>query len=185
MKFRHAFISLGDSHVVAMAFILPAERKGCVRKQRRLQSLWSQEIRIRTFTARQQGALTMSSISDLTPGIWNVDPVHSSIGFVARHLMVSKVRGRFGSFTGTVTIAEDPLQSKVEATADIPPPSTAGESAETHLNSADFFNAEQIPTIPLVSPGIEPDGHDYVLHTNLPINGVTKPVDFELEFEGV
>jgi polyisoprenoid-binding protein YceI len=127
----------------------------------------------------------MSSISDLTPGIWNVDPVHSSIGFVARHLMVSKVRGRFGTFTGTLTIAEDPLKSKVEATADISSLSTGDESRDGHLKSADFFNAEQNPTITLVSTGIDPDGDDYVLHTDLTINGVTKPVDFDLEFEGV
>jgi len=127
----------------------------------------------------------MSSISDLTPGVWNVDPVHSSIGFVARHLMVSKVRGRFGTFTGTLTIAEDPLKSKVEATADITSLSTGDEGRDNHLKSADFFNAEQNPTISLVSTGIDPDGDDYVLHTNLTINGVTKPVDFDLEFEGV
>jgi len=127
----------------------------------------------------------MSALSDLTPGIWNVDPVHSSIGFVARHLMVSKVRGRFGTFSGTLTIAEDPLQSKVEASADISSLSTGDESRDAHLKSADFFNAEQNPTITLVSTGIEPDGDDYILHTDLTINGVTKPVDFELEFEGV
>ncbi|HEY4609605.1 MAG TPA: YceI family protein [Ilumatobacteraceae bacterium] len=127
----------------------------------------------------------MSSISDLTPGVWNVDPVHSSIGFVARHLMVSKVRGRFGTFTGTLTIADDPLKSKVEATADIMSLSTGDESRDGHLKSADFFNAEQNPTITLVSTGIDPDGDDYVLHTDLTINGVTKPVDFDLEFEGV
>jgi len=127
----------------------------------------------------------MSALSDLTPGIWNVDPVHSSIGFVARHLMVSKVRGRFGTFSGTLTIAEDPLQSKVEASADISSLSTGDESRDAHLKSADFFNAEQNPTVTLVSTRIEPDGDDYILHTDLTINGVTKPVDFELEFEGV
>ena len=58
----------------------------------------------------------MSSINDLTPGTWNVDVSHSTVGFVARHLMVTKVRGRFAEFDGTVTVADDPLQSKVEAT---------------------------------------------------------------------
>src|SRR3954464_4785025 len=141
MKFRHAFISLGVSHVVAMAPSYPPSAKvasannvvynPCGRKR------FAHE-----HSPRQQGALPMSSISDLTPGIWNVDPVHSSIGFVARHLMVSKVRGRFGTFTGTLTIAEDPLKSKVEATADITSLSTGDESRDGHLKSADFFNAE-------------------------------------------
>jgi len=127
----------------------------------------------------------MSSISDLTPGTWNIDPVHSSVGFVARHLMVSKVRGRFNKFSGTLTIAEDPLKSKVEASADVASISTGDETRDGHLKSADFFDLEKYPTIDLVSTGIDKDGDDYVLHTNLTVNGVTKPVDFELEFEGV
>ena len=127
----------------------------------------------------------MSSISDLTPGTWNIDPVHSSVGFVARHLMVSKVRGRFNKFSGTLTIAEDPLKSKVEASAEVASISTGDETRDGHLKSADFFDLEKYPTIDLVSTGIDKDGDDYVLHTNLTVNGVTKPVDFELEFEGV
>jgi polyisoprenoid-binding protein YceI len=128
---------------------------------------------------------TMSSLADLTPGVWNVDPVHSSVGFVARHLMVSKVRGRFAAFTGTVTIAEDPLQSKVEASVDIASIATGDESRDGHLKSGDFFEAETYPTMTLVSTGIDKDGSDYILHTDLTIKGITKPVDFELEFDGV
>jgi len=116
---------------------------------------------------------------------WNIDPVHSSVGFVARHLMVSKVRGRFNKFSGTLTIAEDPMKSKVEASADVASISTGDETRDGHLKSADFFDLEKYPTIDLVSTGIDKDGDDYVLHTNLTVNGVTKPVDFELEFEGV
>ena len=127
----------------------------------------------------------MSALSDLTPGTWNVDPVHSSVGFVARHLMVSKVRGRFGKFTGTITIADDPLKSKVEASADVASVSTGDENRDNHLKTADFFDIEKYPTVDLVSTGIDKDGDDYVLHTNLTVNGVTKPVEFELEFDGV
>ena len=58
----------------------------------------------------------MADLSKLTPGTWNVDAVHSNVAFSVRHLVVAKTRGRFGSSTATVTIAEDPLQSKVEAT---------------------------------------------------------------------
>jgi polyisoprenoid-binding protein YceI len=127
----------------------------------------------------------MSSLSDLTPGVWNVDAAHSSIGFTARHLMVTKVRGRFGIFSGTLTIADEPLKSSVEATAEIGSISTNDESRDGHLKSADFFDAENFPTMHLVSTGIDQDGSDYVLHADLTIKGVTKPVDFELEFEGV
>jgi polyisoprenoid-binding protein YceI len=127
----------------------------------------------------------MSSITDLTPGVWNVDPSHSTIGFVARHLMVSKVRGHFGTFNGTITIAEDPLQSKVEATVDIASVTTGDDTRDGHLKSADFFDLEKNPNMTLVSTGIDPKGSNYILHTDLTVNGITKPVDFDLEFEGV
>jgi len=127
----------------------------------------------------------MSALADLTPGVWNVDPAHSSIGFIARHLMVTKVRGRFASFNGTLTIADDPLQSSVQASADVASVTTGEDNRDGHLKSPDFFDVENFPTMTLVSTGIEQDGSDYVLHTDLTIKGVTKPVDFELEFEGV
>ncbi len=127
----------------------------------------------------------MSSLADLTPGVWNVDASHSRIGFVARHLMVSKVRGHFGTFTGTLTIAADPLTSKVEASADTASIVTGDDTRDGHVKSADFFDIENHPTMTLVSTGIEQDGSDYVLHTDLTIKGITKPVDFELEFDGV
>ena len=127
----------------------------------------------------------MSSLADLTPGVWNVDPVHSSVGFVARHLMVTKVRGRFSAFTGTVTVADDPLKSTVEASVDIASIDTRDETRDGHLKSGDFFDAETYPTMTLASTGIDKDGSDYVLHADLTIRGITKNVDFELEFEGV
>src|SRR5262245_18373963 len=131
--------------------------------------------------------MAMSAIKDLTPGTWNVDPAHSSVTFVARHLMVSRVRGRFNTFSGTVTIAEDPLKSSVEASVDVASVSTGDETRDGHLKSADFFDLEKNPTITLVSTGIDNDDDDdeFILHTDLTVNGVTKPVDFELEFEGV
>ena len=129
--------------------------------------------------------LTAPSINDLTAGVWNVDSSHSTIGFVARHLMVSKVRGSFGKFTGTVTIAEDPLASKVEASAETASITTGDETRDNHLRAADFFDVENFPTITLVSKGIEKHGNDFLLHTDLTIKGVTKSVDFELEFDGV
>ena len=127
----------------------------------------------------------MSSLSDLTPGVWNVDPSHSTIGFVARHLMVSKVRGHFATFSGTITIADDPLQSKVEATVDIGSITTGDETRDGHLKSADFFDLDKHPSMTLVSTGIDAKGGNYVLHTDLTVSGITKAVDFDLEFDGV
>ncbi|MEY4607423.1 MAG: hypothetical protein RLY45_2183 [Actinomycetota bacterium] len=127
----------------------------------------------------------MSNLSSLTPGTWNVDPTHSSLEFTVRHLMISKVNGRFTDFAGSVTVAADPLQSSVEATVQTASITTHDDGRDGHLRSGDFFAVDEHPQMRLVSTGLEPDGDDYVLHTQLTICGITKPVDWELEFEGV
>jgi len=121
----------------------------------------------------------------ITHGTWTVDPSHSSVTFVARHLMVSKVRGSFGSFAGTITIADDLLASKVEATVDVASVTTGDSGRDEHLRSGDFFELEQFPTWSLVSTGLRADGDDYVMTADLTIKGVTRPVEFEVEFEGM
>jgi len=124
-------------------------------------------------------------LAALTPGTWTVDASHSTVGFSVRHLMVSKVRGRFTEFAGTLTVADDPYQSSVEAVVQTASINTADEGRDAHLRNNDFFDSEQFPELRLVSTGITPRGDDYVLHTDLTIKGVTRPVDFSLEFEGV
>ena len=127
----------------------------------------------------------MSSISDLTPGTWNVDQSHSSVGFVARHLMVTKVRGRFQSFSGVLHVAADPLQSSVEADVELASITTGDESRDGHLKGADFFDTDRNQKMTFRSTAIKPAGSDYALTGDLSINGITKPVTFELEFDGV
>jgi len=127
----------------------------------------------------------MADLSKLTPGTWNVDAVHSNVAFSVRHLVVAKTRGRFGTFEGVVTIADDPLQSKVEATVQTASIDTGDEGRDNHLRTGDFFEAETYPTLTFVSTGIKPDGGDYELTGDLTIKGVTKPVTWELEFNGV
>lgn len=126
-----------------------------------------------------------SALEALTPGTWTVDAGHSTIGFVVRHLVVAKVRGQFTDFSGTLTIAEDRLQSTVEATVQATSIDTRDEGRDAHLRGADFFDVENSPTWALVSTGIEAAGSGYVLHANLTIKGVTRKVDFALEFDGV
>jgi len=125
------------------------------------------------------------SLSKLTPGTWTIDTSHSSVSFSARHLMVSKVRGRFGAFSGTITIAPDPLRSSVEATVEAGSITTNDEGRDGHLRSPDFFDVERYPTMSLRSTRIEQRGSGYLLHADLTVKDVTRPVVFELEFEGV
>lgn len=127
----------------------------------------------------------MSDLSALTPGTWTVDAGHSTIGFVARHLVVAKVRGQFTDFSGTITVGENPLDSKVEAVVTATSIDTRDAGRDGHLRGNDFFDVENHPEWTLISTGIEAKGSDYVLHTDLTIKGVTKTVDFDLEFDGV
>jgi len=127
----------------------------------------------------------MTNIADLTPGTWNVDTAHSVVGFTARHLMISKVRGRFTDFSASVTIAEDPLQSHVEATVDLGSVTTGEEQRDAHLKSADFFNVDEHPHMTFTSTSLKPDDDDYIMTGDLTVAGKTRSVDFELEFDGV
>lgn len=123
----------------------------------------------------------MTTLKDLTPGVWNVDPSHSSISFVARHLMVSKVRGEFKEFTSDVTVGEQLEDSKVSATVQLGSIETGSADRDNHLKSADFFDVENNPTMTFTSTKVTAD----TLEGDLTIKGVTKPVTFDLSFDGV
>jgi polyisoprenoid-binding protein YceI len=126
----------------------------------------------------------VSSIPGYVAGTWDVDTVHSEVSFVIRHLVVSKVRGRFDKFEATIVTAEDPLQSSVEATIDAGSINTVQEQRDTHIRSVDFLDAENHPTITFRSRGVRPDGDQFLVDGDLTIRGVTKPVTLELEVNG-
>src|SRR5215210_3609912 len=88
-------------------------------------------------------------------GTYAIDGSHSNVDFVVRHLMISKVRGRFNSFSGAFTVAEVPEESSVEVSIDAASISTDEEQRDGHLRSADFFDAEQFPTLTFKSTGVE------------------------------
>ncbi|OBF29880.1 YceI family protein [Mycobacterium sp. ACS4331] len=128
--------------------------------------------------------MTTALNTDLATGTWTIDPVHSTVGFAVRHLMVSKVRGTFGAFSGAITVAEDGTPS-VNAEIEVASVSTGNEQRDAHLKSADFFDVENHPTATFRSTSVEANGDDYVVNGDFTLHGVTKPISLALEFNGV
>ncbi|MFI6758257.1 YceI family protein [Micromonospora sp. NPDC050417] len=119
-------------------------------------------------------------------GTYQLDQAHKRVGFVARHMMVSKVRGEFTEATATITVAEDPLQSSVTATIQAASITTGQADRDAHLNGGDFFEVEKHPTLEYRSTGVKShSGDEFVLAGELTIRGVTNPVDLHVEFHGV
>jgi polyisoprenoid-binding protein YceI len=129
--------------------------------------------------------MSETSTTTIPAGTWTLDTAHSSVGFTVRHMMVSKVRGRFTDYTADIVTAEDPLQSTLDATIQMASIDTGDEGRDGHLRTNDFFDVEQFPTMTFTSTGITGSGGDYELTGDLTIKGVTKPVTFDLEFGGV
>lgn len=121
----------------------------------------------------------------LTAGTWVIDPVHSEVGFSVRHLMVSKVKGTFRTFSGSITVGTDPLESKVEATIEMASIDTRDEARDNHLRSSDFFETDKYPQMTFVSTAVKPAGSDFSVTGDLSIHGVTRTVELALEFNGV
>jgi polyisoprenoid-binding protein YceI len=128
--------------------------------------------------------MTAAVATDLSAGTWAIDPVHSSVTFSVRHLMVSKVRGNFDVFSGAIVVAEDGTPS-VTAEIGVDSVNTRNEQRDAHLKAADFFDAQQYPSATFVSTGVRADGDDYVLDGDFTLKGVTKPIQLRLEFNGV
>ena len=126
----------------------------------------------------------ITTLPGLTAGTWAIDPVHSTVGFSVRHLMVSKVRGTFNDFTGAITVAEDGTAS-VTAEIQVASIDTKNTDRDAHIKSADFFDAEQYPTATFTSTAVRAKGDDYVVDGEFTLHGVTRPVELALEFNGV
>ncbi|MET7875556.1 YceI family protein [Micromonospora profundi] len=120
------------------------------------------------------------------PGTYVLDAAHKRVGFVVRHMMVSKVRGEFNEATATITVAEDPLQSSVVATIQGASIDTTQADRDAHLRSPEFLEVEKYPTLEFRSTGVKSRrGNEFVLNGELTIKDVTRPVELEVEFEGV
>ena len=117
-------------------------------------------------------------------GTYAIDASHSQVGFVVRHLMVSKVRGAFTGVSGTVTVAEDVAASSVAVEIDPASIDTRDTGRDDHLRTGDFLDVEAFATITYASTGLRRDGGDWVLDGDLTIKGVSRPVRLEVEFLG-
>jgi polyisoprenoid-binding protein YceI len=119
-------------------------------------------------------------------GTYVLDPAHTRIGFVARHLMVTKVRGQFADFTGSITVGEDLASSTAEATMQAASIETGVADRDTHLRSGDFLEIEKYPTVSFANAKVvSGKGTDFTVTGDLTIKGVTKPVTLAVELDGV
>ena len=119
------------------------------------------------------------------PGTYDLDPAHTKVEFVARHMMISKVRGRFAQLTGSVHVAEDVEQSSVEVAIDAASVTTSQEQRDAHLRSPDFLDVERHPQLTFRSTAVEPgDDGSWKVAGDLTIVGTTRPVVLDVEFDG-
>ena len=116
---------------------------------------------------------------------WTIDPSHSTIEFVAKHMMITTVKGRFAEFEGTVVADETNLAaSTVEVTMQSASLDTRSEQRDAHLRSPDFLDVEQYPEVTFRSTRIEGTKDEFQLTGDLTIRGVTRPVTLDVTFEG-
>jgi polyisoprenoid-binding protein YceI len=129
--------------------------------------------------------LTTPQVTELT-GHYTLDPLHSRIGFVARHAMVTKVRGSFNQFEGGGYFdADDPSQSNLQVTIQAASIDTRNADRDAHLRSNDFFDMDVYPEIRFVSTSVEELGNaTYRVLGDLTIKGVTKPIAIDMELVG-
>ena len=117
-------------------------------------------------------------------GTWDIDPTHTEVAFVIRHLMVSKVRGTFNGFSGSFVVGDSLATSGVEADIDLATIDTNNADRDAHVRNADFFDVENPPTMTYRSTGLRAEGDHYVVDGELSLHGVTKPVSLALEVNG-
>jgi polyisoprenoid-binding protein YceI len=129
---------------------------------------------------------TIGGVEAPTPGEWVFDKPHTNLMFVARYAMLTKVRGRFGDFEGTIHVTEKPEDSSVELSIDAASITTDNDTRDNHLRSGDFLDLENHPTITFRSTKIELLGDDRLRVTgDLTIRGVTREVVLDAEYVGV
>jgi polyisoprenoid-binding protein YceI len=127
---------------------------------------------------------TVAGVELPAPGIWKVDPGHAEVGFVGRHFMLTKVRGRFTGVDGAVKIAANPQDSQVSVTIDMASLYSGGDARDTHLRSADFFDVDNHGTATFESTNIDWNLNSGTMTGDLTIKGTSRPVTLEIDYLG-
>jgi polyisoprenoid-binding protein YceI len=118
-------------------------------------------------------------------GVYEIDGAHTSVEFVGRHLMITKVRGRFSDVRGQITIDEEPEKSHVEVEIGVASMSTGSDDRDAHLKSGDFFDVEQYPTMTFASTGVKSQrDNTWELAGDLTVHGTTRPITLQVDFDG-
>jgi polyisoprenoid-binding protein YceI len=118
------------------------------------------------------------------PGTYSIDTGHSYVGFAVKHFGLSKVKGEFQKFDGTIEVADPATASSVEVTIDADSFSSRDDQRDGHVRSADFLDVETYPTLTFRSTGVRQEGDDWVVTGDLTIHGQTRNVELATEFEG-
>ena len=125
-----------------------------------------------------------NQIPGFIAGTWEIDPVHSEVSFVVRHMVVSKVRGRFEKFSGTIVTSDNLAESSVNVTIDASSISTSEPNRDNHVRSADFLDVENFPTLEFRSTSVRSERGAYFIDGDLTIRGTTRPVTLKVEVNG-
>ena len=116
---------------------------------------------------------------------WTIDPSHTTVEFVAKHMMITTVKGRFAEFEGTIVADEQNVaDSTVEVTMQAASIDTRSEQRDGHLRSPDFLDVENYPTVTFRSTRVEGTKDEFQLTGDLTIRGVTRPITLDVTFEG-
>ena len=117
-------------------------------------------------------------------GSYDIDTAHSQLGFAIRHLGISTVRGTFDAFSGSLTVGSELSETSVVISADMTSVNTGNEGRDGHLHGEHFFDSGNHPKMTFTSTAVEAHGDDYVLHGDLTIRGITKPIALATTFNG-
>ena len=124
-------------------------------------------------------------MTTITPGTYAIDASHSEVGFNVRHAGIAKVHGSFAEFEGSIVVAENATDSKANVSVELASIDTRSAQRDEHLRSADFFNVAVTPKMTFATTGVAiGGGNEFTLTGDLTLNGVTRSVEIEAEYEG-